>query len=69
MFRYERPQKGRYRQFHQIDAEVIGAAEPRRRRRAASRSRPTSPATSSASSIGVTLQLNTLGDRREPRDA
>lgn len=28
MFRYERPQKGRYRQFHQIDAEVIGAAEP-----------------------------------------
>ena len=28
MFRYERPQKGRYRQFHQIDAEIIGAAEP-----------------------------------------
>jgi histidyl-tRNA synthetase len=28
MFRYERPQKGRLRQFHQIDAEVIGAAEP-----------------------------------------
>ena len=28
VFRYERPQKGRYRQFHQIDAEVIGAAEP-----------------------------------------
>ena len=28
MFRYERPQKGRYRQFHQIDAELIGAAEP-----------------------------------------
>jgi histidyl-tRNA synthetase len=27
-FRYERPQKGRYRQFHQIDAEIIGAAEP-----------------------------------------
>jgi histidyl-tRNA synthetase len=26
--RYERPQKGRYRQFHQIDAEIIGAAEP-----------------------------------------
>ncbi|MEJ2201569.1 MAG: histidine--tRNA ligase [Desulfuromonadaceae bacterium] len=24
MFRYERPQKGRYRQFHQIGAEVIG---------------------------------------------
>jgi histidyl-tRNA synthetase len=28
MFRYERPQKGRYRQFHQIDIELIGSAEP-----------------------------------------
>jgi len=28
MFRFERPQKGRQRQFHQIDVEVIGAAEP-----------------------------------------
>ncbi|HYF09680.1 MAG TPA: histidine--tRNA ligase [Acetobacteraceae bacterium] len=28
MFRYERPQKGRYRQFHQIDIEVMGSAEP-----------------------------------------
>lgn len=28
MFRYERPQKGRYRQFHQIGAEVFGAGEP-----------------------------------------
>ncbi|NOG73775.1 histidine--tRNA ligase [Roseicella sp. DB1501] len=28
MFRYERPQKGRYRQFHQIGIEVLGAAEP-----------------------------------------
>jgi histidyl-tRNA synthetase len=26
MFRYERPQKGRYRQFHQINIEVIGSA-------------------------------------------
>ena len=26
MFRRERPQKGRYRQFYQIDAEVIGPA-------------------------------------------
>lgn len=26
MFRYERPQKGRYRQFHQINCEIIGAA-------------------------------------------
>jgi histidyl-tRNA synthetase len=28
MFRYERPQKGRYRQFHQIGAELFGIAEP-----------------------------------------
>ena len=28
MFRYERPQKGRYRQFHQIGAEVTGVAAP-----------------------------------------
>ncbi len=25
MFRYERPQKGRYRQFHQVSLEIIGA--------------------------------------------
>lgn len=29
MFRYERPQKGRYRQFYQIGAEVLGEAHPR----------------------------------------
>lgn len=28
MFRHERPQKGRLRQFHQINAEIIGAVEP-----------------------------------------
>ena len=27
MFRYERPQKGRYRQFHQIGVEVIGVED------------------------------------------
>ncbi len=29
MFRYERPQKGRYRQFHQVGAEVIGVEDPK----------------------------------------
>jgi histidyl-tRNA synthetase len=29
MFRRERPQKGRFRQFHQINAEVIGIPDPR----------------------------------------
>ncbi len=28
MFRYERPQAGRYRQFHQIGAEVFGSIDP-----------------------------------------
>lgn len=28
MFRYDRPQTGRYRQFHQFGAEVFGTAEP-----------------------------------------
>jgi histidyl-tRNA synthetase len=28
MFRHERPQKGRYRQFYQIDAEAFGADDP-----------------------------------------
>src|ERR687890_1174499 len=27
-FRYERPQKGRFRQFHQLDAEIIGTDAP-----------------------------------------
>src|SRR5229473_1745385 len=28
MFRYERPQKGRFRQFHQIGVELIGVPQP-----------------------------------------
>ena len=28
MFRHERPQKGRQRQFHQIDVELLGVAQP-----------------------------------------
>ena len=28
MFRYERPQKGRYRQFHQLNVEAFGIADP-----------------------------------------
>lgn len=29
MFRHERPQKGRLRQFHQLDVEVLGSESPR----------------------------------------
>ncbi len=28
MYRHERPQKGRYRQFHQVDVEALGLAGP-----------------------------------------
>jgi histidyl-tRNA synthetase len=60
MFRYERPQKGRFRQFHQIGAELIGPSEPL--------------ADAEIMALGwdilktlgvaenVTLELNTLGD-------
>jgi len=66
VFRYERPQKGRYRQFHQIDAEIIGAAEP------AADVELLVLADQLLRELGiaegVTLQLNTLGDA-ETREA
>jgi histidyl-tRNA synthetase len=59
-FRYERPQKGRYRQFHQLDAEILGAAEP------ASDVELLAFAAQLLSELGlgdkVVLQLNTVGD-------
>ena len=65
-FRYERPQKGRFRQFHQLDAEVIGAGE------AAADVELLSLGDQLLRELGihegVTLQLNTLGDA-ETRDA
>jgi histidyl-tRNA synthetase len=60
MFRHERPQKGRYRQFHQIGVELLGIAEPlgdveviALGARILKRLGITE---------GVTLELNTLGD-------
>ncbi len=66
VFRYERPQKGRYRQFHQIDAEIIGAAEPTADVELLVFADQLIRAL--GISDGVTLQLNTLGDA-ETRDA
>ena len=60
LFRYERPQKGRYRQFHQIDAEVIGAAEPQADVELLVMADHLLKELGIAD--GVTLQLNTLGD-------
>ena len=59
-FRYERPQKGRFRQFHQLDAEIIGAAEPQADVEAIAF------AAQLLAELGLagrsTLRLNTLGD-------
>jgi len=65
-FRYERPQKGRFRQFHQLDAEIIGAPE------AAADIELIAMAAQLLDELGqterVTLKVNTLGDA-ETREA
>ena len=60
LFRYERPQKGRYRQFHQLDAEIIGAAEPQADVELLAMADQLLKEL--RISDGVTLHLNTLGD-------
>ncbi|MDE2334220.1 MAG: histidine--tRNA ligase [Rhodospirillales bacterium] len=66
MFRYERPQKGRYRQFHQIDVEVLGSAEPLADAEVIACGWTILQALGVAGD--VTLELNTLGDKAS-RDA
>jgi histidyl-tRNA synthetase len=65
-FRYERPQKGRFRQFHQIDAEIIGTDSPQADVELLVMADQL--LRELGISDGVTLQLNTLGDA-ETRDA
>jgi histidyl-tRNA synthetase len=58
-FRYERPQKGRFREFHQLDAEIIGAGEPQ------ADVELLAFAAQLLKELGIEgaiLQLNTLGD-------
>jgi histidyl-tRNA synthetase len=68
-FRYERPQKGRFREFHQLDAEIIGAGEPQ------ADVELLAFADQLLKELGITgaiLNLNTLGDpetRNAWRDA
>jgi histidyl-tRNA synthetase len=69
-FRYERPQKGRYRQFHQIDAEIIGAPEAQADIELIAMGQLLLEELGIAGAI--TLTLNTLGDgpsRAKWRDA
>jgi histidyl-tRNA synthetase len=65
-FRYERPQKGRFREFHQLDAEIIGAGEPQADVELLSLGYQLLQELGIAD--GVTLELNTLGDP-ETREA
>ncbi|MBV9655590.1 MAG: histidine--tRNA ligase [Acetobacteraceae bacterium] len=61
MFRYERPQKGRYRQFYQAGIELIGPAEP------VADAEVIACGWDILQALGITddivLELNTLGDR------
>jgi len=59
MFRYERPQAGRQRQFHQIGVEVLGSADPR------ADAEVIALATDLLQAVGIqdlTLALNSVGD-------
>ncbi len=69
MFRYERPQAGRQRQFHQIGVEVLGSADPR------ADAEVIAIASELLQTLGVsdwTLALNSVGnqsDRQHYREA
>jgi histidyl-tRNA synthetase len=69
MFRHERPQKGRYRQFHQVGAEALGLAGPDADAEVILLCRRL---WDDLSLPGVHLEINTLGapaERRQHREA
>ncbi|MFO1311973.1 MAG: histidine--tRNA ligase [Burkholderiales bacterium] len=69
MFRHERPQKGRYRQFHQLDAEALGFAGPDAD---AEQIVMLARLWKALGLTGIELQLNSIGDaadRAEHRKA
>ncbi len=70
VFRYERPQKGRLRQFHQINVEILGVPQPQADIELIALGRRILDELGIADRVA--LQLNTLGDpesRRAYRDA
>jgi histidyl-tRNA synthetase len=70
MFRYERPQKGRFRQFHQIGVELLGVTQPQADIEVIALGQRILGALGIADK--VVLELNTLGDpesRAAYRDA
>lgn len=66
MFRHERPQKGRLRQFHQIDVEILGSDKPLADIEAIAM------AWQLLGELGfadkVTLELNSLGSQKDRQD-
>ena len=72
MFRHERPQKGRYRQFHQLDVEALGYAGPDVDAEMILMVRALWVALGLAVGRDVRLEINSLGqpdERRAHRDA
>lgn len=62
MFRYERPQAGRQRQFHQIGLELLGSKSPR------ADAEVIAIATDILKAVGLTnlsLELNSVGDKED----
>jgi histidyl-tRNA synthetase len=64
MFRYERPQKGRYRQFYQIGVELLGVEKPQADLECLALGYQVLKALPFKEGLveGVTLHLNTIGD-------
>ena len=72
MFRHERPQKGRYRQFHQLDVEALGFAGPDVDAEMILVARALWRELGLVEGRHVRLEINSLGqpaERREHRDA
>ena len=72
MFRHERPQKGRYRQFHQLDVEALGLAGPDVDAELILMGRALWRALGLVEGTHVRLEINTLGqadERKAHRDA
>ena len=72
MFRHERPQKGRYRQFHQVGVEVLGFPGPDVDAEVILLTRALWRALGLVEGRDVTLELNSLGqpdERRAHREA
>ncbi|MFZ9870486.1 MAG: histidine--tRNA ligase [Candidatus Kapaibacteriota bacterium] len=61
LFRYERPQKGRYRQFHQFGAELLGSPHPEADAEIIMLAYETLRAVGAKLIEGVALEINTLG--------